>query len=104
MRKAGGSGPIDRKRVRRLKIRGESWRIVLARPPENKCAALCCYASRTIYVRPSYKAKLNGVIHEILHACFPDLTEEAVYEAERAMAVGITLAAQLEKKPLRAEY
>lgn len=96
--------PINRKRIRRLHIRGQKWRIVIARPPENKCTALCDYRTRTIFIRPSYQAKLNGVIHEVLHACFPDLTEEAVIEAEHAMAVAITLAAQLEKKPLRAEY
>jgi hypothetical protein len=78
-------------RARRLKIRGQNWRIVIARPPENNCIALCVYDERTIYIRPSCADRAAAIVHEILHACFRDLEEKAVEEAEEAIVKGLEL-------------
>ena len=84
-----------RRRVRRIKIRGEKWRIVIARPPQNFCDALCCYNERTIYIRPT--ADLTRcVVHEILHAACPDLSEEAVEELEDAICTGLEICAAMQ--------
>lgn len=75
--------------VRRVRIRGKLWRVVIGRPPKNKCDALCDsdrvhHPARTIWIRPSAD-RLAGVVHEVLHACFPDLEEKAIEEAEEAI-------------------
>lgn len=79
-------------RARRLKIRGQNWRIVVGRPPRNECDALCDYDSHTIFIRKGAN-KAECITHEILHACFPDLCEEAIEEAEVAIVKGLELVA-----------
>ncbi len=75
-------------RARRVKIRGETWRIIVGRPPANKCDALCCFDRKTIYIRKT--ADLTRcIIHEVIHACQPDLSEEAVMEIEDALATSL---------------
>lgn len=78
-------------RARRLKIRGQNWRIVIDRPPKNKCDALCVYDNRTIYIRPNATDRAACIVHEILHACFRDIGEEAIEEAEEAIVKGLGL-------------
>ena len=45
---------------------------------------LCSYENNTIYIAPNSEALGTG-IHEILHACFPDLNEESVEHAEMVL-------------------
>lgn len=78
-------------KVRRLRIRGAPWRIVIGRPPLNKCEGLCVYQTRTIYVRPNSPDRSATAVHEILHACFPDIEEAAIREAEEAIMEGLGL-------------
>lgn len=75
----------------RIKIRGMWWRILISRPPENYCSGLCNIQTRTIYIRPTAKNKFETLVHEILHACLWDLTEEAVMETEEAIVKGLRL-------------
>ena len=70
--------------VRRVTIRGQIWRIVIGRPPLNKCDGVCRYSERTIYIRPSAEP-FSTAVHEVLHACFPDIEELAIIEAEVAI-------------------
>lgn len=79
-------------RGRRLKIRGETWRIVIGRPPANKCDALCHYERRTLYIRKSAE-RVPAIVHEVLHACLQDFDEEAVEEIEAAIVKALELAA-----------
>lgn len=79
-------------RARRLKIRDQQWRIVIGRPPKNNCSALCDYETRTIYIRKG-QDKAACIIHEIIHAAFPDLKEDAVEETEEAIMKGLELVA-----------
>ncbi len=90
---------VDNQRGRYLTIRGERWRIVIGRPPQNKCDALCCFDRKTIYIRPKAD-RLACICHEILHACLPDLEEVAIMEIEEALVKGLSLVipAQIGKK------
>lgn len=78
------------KEVVKLQIRGEKWKVVIGVPPAKMCLSLCDYNSKTIYIRPDSK-KQNCMIHEILHACFPDIEEQAIEEVEKALIAGIKL-------------
>jgi hypothetical protein len=89
--------PTNKPPCRRLKIRGENWRIVIARPPKNDCRALCEYQTKTIWIRPSADNKIECIVHEILHACFYDLEEEAIDEAEQAIIQGLLVVPKIVK-------
>ena len=83
-------------KVRRLKIRGDNWKLIYGRPPANDCASYCDpNVPRRIWIRPSENKTLREqrrcVLHEILHACFYDLKEEAIEEAEDALDKGLEL-------------
>lgn len=82
-------------KTRRLKIRNQTWKIVLGRPPQNKCSALCVYETRTIYIRPK-PDKLevaSDAVHEMLHALFPDLEEYVICEATNVIMKGLEIVA-----------
>ncbi len=84
-----------RRTRRRLKIRGFNWKLIYGRPPKNDCSAYCEPNLRTIWIRPSQNKTIveqrRSILHEILHACFDDLNEAAVEEAEEALAKGLEL-------------
>ena len=84
-------GKFIRGKTCRLKIRGQRWRIVIGRPPMNRCSGCCVKADRTIYIRSRAKNKFETLVHEILHACHWDLTEEAIVETEEALVKGLRL-------------
>jgi hypothetical protein len=72
-------------RVRKVRIRGKTWRIVVERPPgKEKVEGLCVYDERTIYLRPGTDLPAT-LIHEVLHACYPDLNELSIMEGEDAL-------------------
>lgn len=83
---------------RRLVIRGKRWHIIFGRPPVNDCSAYCDPNVRTIWIRQwqhgrriTDQEQRECIIHEILHACFYDLREETVTEAEAALVKGLSL-------------
>ena len=84
-----------KRKVRRLKIRGKTWRIIYDRPPVNRCSALCDDSIRTIWIRPSQNQTPEEVLisffHELLHAALPDISEESVEETEAAFVAGVDL-------------
>jgi hypothetical protein len=66
-------------------IRGKRWTIRIARPPLKEVAeGLCDYETRTIYLKPGTELPAT-LLHEVLHACFPDLEEDAITAAENAL-------------------
>jgi hypothetical protein len=71
-------------KVRRVKIRGKTWRIVIGKMPARRTDGFCRYTDRTIFIRPRAD-HFTTAIHEVLHACFPDLEEGAVIDAEEAI-------------------
>lgn len=77
--------------MRRLWIRGRRWKVAISRLPIYKKDATCDYTNRIILISPSTKDKKSALIHEIIHACLPDLEELAVCEIELALQDGINI-------------
>lgn len=75
----------------RIKIRGQWWRIEIARPHHNRSAGTCDKITRTIRISPRTPIKFETLVHEILHACLWDLSEQAVLETEEAICKGLRL-------------
>ena len=78
-------------------FRGRRYRVIYDRPGKNN--GECQYAKpRHIKIAPGLKglALLDTIIHEGLHACYPDLDDDAVDEA------GVSLAAFLWRHGCRA--
>ena len=74
--------------VMRVIIRGVRW---IVRQSARKLTGKwgwCDYSERRIVVCKSARGiqHLDTVIHEMLHACLPDLSEESVYETARVTA------------------
>ena len=67
-----------------IRIRGKRWRVVFQNGGDTKSYGWCDYDTRTITIRYSPQER-ETLIHEIIHACQPDLTEEAVIEIENAI-------------------
>jgi hypothetical protein len=78
-------------RHKKITIRGKKWTIKLQRPPVKKLFdGLCDYDEKIIYIHPNATAGITAtLIHEILHACLPDLNEESILECEAAIAEGL---------------
>lgn len=71
-----------------LHINGRRWTVYL-RAPKTKTngvpdVGLCDYDSRTIYVTPGPQQD-TVLRHEILHARFPDFSEDAILSVEQAL-------------------
>jgi hypothetical protein len=71
-------------RARRVKIRGNWWRVIIGRTPVRHVDGYCKFSDRTIYIRPRAD-RFSTAVHEVLHACFPDIEESAIVEAEAAI-------------------
>ena len=74
----------------RVRIRGQWWRIEIKRlAPIRKDGqwsplhGLCDYAKRTIYLNPQFDMQTT-LVHEVTHACQPDLDEPTVEQIEEA--------------------
>lgn len=80
------------KNVHRLTIRGRAWKVRFERPRNRKFRGLCNYRARVIQVSPRLRHEpLGTLLHEVLHACLPDVCEESVVATERAMVAAIGL-------------
>jgi hypothetical protein len=69
------------------KIRGKWWRIKKKRnlySGKDKVHGYCDYEERAIYYEPT-KHAFGTLIHETLHACYPDLDEGCIAEGEEAI-------------------
>lgn len=74
----------------RVRIRGKWWKIEIKRLAPTRSAGqwvpvhgLCDYAKRTIFLNPQFNMK-STLLHEITHACQPDLDEPTVEQIEDA--------------------
>jgi hypothetical protein len=73
------------KKIYKCKIRGRRWTIRVAKPPiKGHAEGLCDYGTRTIYLKPKTELPAT-LVHEVLHACFPDISEDAICAAETAI-------------------
>ena len=81
---------------KRIRIRGQSWKIVIGRLPMNMADGVCEPATRTIYISPNKAVNRKAtLIHETLHAVFPDIEETVIAEAEDAIMAGLDILTRL---------
>lgn len=81
---------MKRKPAGRVRIRGRWWKIEIKRLAPTRrgdqwfCLhGLCDYSKRTIYLNPQFNMKTT-LLHEVTHACQPDLDEPTVEQIEEA--------------------
>ena len=67
-----------------LRIRGKRWTVVFQNGGDTNLLGWCDWINHKIVVRNTPDAT-ETLIHEILHACQPDLSEAAVLEIETAI-------------------
>jgi hypothetical protein len=75
-----------------LNICGEKWRVLFRRPTERDYIGveeddigLCVAEDKKIFVDPIPDNVLSTAIHEVLHAVYPQLSEDAVIDGEHAL-------------------
>ena len=70
----------------KLTIRGEPWRIF-----EGEILGMCNYEDHEIIVRTKMRPKwrLATLVHELIHAANPDLTEEEVTALDTVLLDGL---------------
>jgi hypothetical protein len=88
---------VKKKTSGRVRIRGKWWKIEIKQlPPTRKGGrwltvhGLCNYKQRTIFLNPQFDMK-STLLHEITHACQPDLDEPTVEEIEDAYVNGLAV-------------
>jgi len=66
-------------KIRRVWINGQRWTIRRCRVSPDRWGD-CCYETKTIRIsdRLTGEAFLNTLVHELIHARWPDLNEQAV--------------------------
>jgi hypothetical protein len=73
------------KKIGSICINGKQWKYGFGNTGTTKGEkndGLCIYTTRTICINPNSKRSLEDVIcHEVLHARFPDLSEECVEDS-----------------------
>jgi hypothetical protein len=75
-----------------IKIDGVKWKVIFKKPTpsdyigiEEDDIGLCVSEERKIFVTPNPDMVLGTAIHEVLHAVFPQLNEDAVIAGEEAL-------------------
>jgi hypothetical protein len=71
----------------KIKIRNSFWEVKDESDIPNGLLGLCVYENKTLHIpfEGETKDELGTIIHEILHAVYPDLNENAVIEGENAL-------------------
>lgn len=81
-------------RFKRITVRvcGEPWKMIFKRPTEEDYIGveeddigLCVAEDKKILVEPDPDNVLSTAIHEVLHAVFPQLSEDAIIDGEAAL-------------------
>ena len=81
-------------RYKRITVRvcDQPWKVVFKKPTEDdyigveeEDIGLCVSEERKILVTPDPDNVLSTAIHEVLHAVFPQLSEEAIIDGEAAI-------------------
>ena len=79
-----------KKKIIKKTINGKSWKIRIGHAGKTNGVdndGICDYASRTIFINPKCeRSMLNVLCHELLHARFPDLEEDAVEDMGTLLA------------------
>jgi len=75
-----------------IKIDGAKWKVLFKKPTssdyigiEEDDIGLCVSEEKKIFVTPNPDHVLGTAIHEVLHAVFPQLNEDAIIAGEDAI-------------------
>jgi hypothetical protein len=75
-----------------VRVKSEAWKVVFKRPTENDYIGveeddigLCVEEEKKILVDPDPSSVMSTSIHEVLHAVYPQLSEEAIIDGENAI-------------------
>ena len=84
---SGDPARSPRRPVKTLKVRGKTWALRFV-PNLGDSAGQCDYTQGVIRIALGQKPQdeLDTVIHEILHAAYPDLEESAVAQGAQGVA------------------
>ena len=92
------------KKTGRVRIRGKWWKIEIKRLAPTKIDGvwrslhgLCKYTTRTITLNPQFNMQTT-LLHEVTHACQPDLDEPTVEQIEEAHVNAKSVFSKLENK------
>ena len=67
-----------------IKVDEAKWKILFKKPTPDDIG-LCVSEERKIFVTPNPDMVLGTAIHEVLHAVFPQLNEDAIIAGEEAI-------------------
>ncbi len=75
-----------------VRVKSETWKVVFKRPTEDDYIGveeddigLCVEEDKKILVDPDPSSVLSTAIHEVLHAVYPQLSEDAIIDGEDAL-------------------
>jgi hypothetical protein len=75
-----------------IKVDGAKWKVLFKKPTpsdyigiEEDDIGLCVSEEKKIFVTPNPDMVLGTAIHEVLHAVFPQLNEDAIIAGEEAL-------------------
>lgn len=73
-------------------FRGKRYKIFFRSPNNKNHLGTCNDEDREIEIRPTLKGEeeLDCIVHESLHACFPDIHDYAINEAASSIAEFLT--------------
>jgi len=69
-------------------VRGKNYKIEFKSPKNKRDLGECDNENKIILIRPSLKdrIRLEVTLHEVLHACCPDLNEDAIDETAMSLS------------------
>lgn len=75
-----------------VRVKSETWKVLFKKPTENDYIGveeddigLCVEEDKKIFVDPDPSSVLSTAIHEVLHAVYPQLSEDAIIDGEDAL-------------------
>ena len=75
-----------------IPIDGNKWKVIFRRPTESDYIGveeddigLCVSEEQKIFVDPDPDTVVSTYLHEVLHAVFPQLSEDAIISGENAV-------------------
>ncbi len=75
-----------------VRVSDEPWKVIFKKPTEDDYIGveeddigLCVAEDNKIFVDPDPDMVLSTALHEVLHAVFPQLSEDAVIDGEAAL-------------------
>lgn len=73
-----------------IKVRGERWRLVIEQ--DKDAYGTCDCDAKVIRIAPgaTQVQSIDTIVHEMLHACLPDLSEDAVAETATDITSALT--------------